>query len=56
MEIKQAIPEQVMDLFEVVKCSTDPNLDCLTCCKTPYSITIRIRMAKRKGLATNGIP
>jgi hypothetical protein len=34
---------------------SDPNLDCLTCGKTPYSITIIIQMAKRKGFATTGI-
>ena len=31
------------------------NLDCLTCCKTPYSTTIRIQMAKRKWFATTSI-
>ena len=25
----------------------DPNLDCLACCKIPYSTTIRIQMTKR---------
>jgi hypothetical protein len=34
---------------------SDPNLDYLTCCKTPYSITIRIKMEKRKGFATTDI-
>jgi hypothetical protein len=34
---------------------SNPNLDCLTCCKTLYSNTIRIQMIKRKGFATTGI-
>jgi hypothetical protein len=33
----------------------DPNLDCLACCKTPYSTTIRIQTTKRTGFATTGI-
>ena len=33
----------------------NPNLDCLACCKTPYSTTIRIQMTTRKGFATTGI-